>query len=70
MSFLPNPEDQIKDEDLYELSGDEDDRLRQEFINSHAQKKYRKLFKNNYEIFKSTLEKKFLGKRTTNINRV
>ena len=31
MSFLPQPGDRIEDEDLYELSGDEDDRLRHEY---------------------------------------
>ena len=31
MSFLPKPGEIIEDDDLYELSGDEDNRLRQEY---------------------------------------
>lgn len=31
MSFLPKPGEITEDDDLYELSGDEDNRLRQEY---------------------------------------
>ena len=31
MAFLPKPGEIIEDAELYELSGDEDDRLRQEY---------------------------------------
>ena len=31
MSFLPKPGEIIEDDDLYEFSGDEDDRLRKEY---------------------------------------
>ena len=31
MSFLPKPGEIIEEDDLYELSGDEDNRLRQEY---------------------------------------
>ena len=41
MSFLSKPGEKIEDDDLYELSGDEDDRLRPEceirilYVSSH-----------------------------------
>ena len=31
MSFLPKPGEKIEDNELYEFSGDEDDRLRHEY---------------------------------------
>lgn len=31
MSFLPKPGEIIEEDDLYDLSGDEDNRLRQEY---------------------------------------
>ena len=32
MAFLPKPGEEINDSELHDLSGDDDDRLRQEYL--------------------------------------
>ena len=59
MSFLPKPGEKFEDDDLYEFSGDEDDRLRKEYYLLLLVGVFDESFE---KIYKNILNEKFLEK--------